>query len=62
MKRIQPHYFLIALLVLIVVAGVAIYSFRTLSLLKQGEPIEPPTDTEENDLFELWFTSADLLT
>ncbi|MFY9412992.1 MAG: GerMN domain-containing protein [Dethiobacteria bacterium] len=60
MKRIQPHYFLIALLVLIVVAGVAIYSFRTLSLLKQGEPIEPPTDTEENDLFELWFTSADL--
>ena len=60
MKRIQPYYFLIGLAALFMIAGLAFYSVRSLSLLKQGAPIEPPTNSETGDLFELWFTSADL--
>lgn len=60
MKRMQPYYILIAFAVLLLAAGAAVYGFRSLSLLKGGEPIEPPADAKEGDLFELWFTGADL--
>lgn len=60
MKRIQPYYFLIGLAALFVFGGMILYSARGLTLLKQGTPIEPQTCKEKGDLFELWFTGADL--
>lgn len=61
MKRIEPYYFLIGLAALFVVAGMILYSARGLTLMKHGEPIEPSGVAEKEDLFELWFTGADLL-
>ncbi len=61
MRRIKPYYFLIGLAALFVIVGAALYSARGLSLLKQGAPIEPQTSNEKGDLFELWFTGANLL-
>lgn len=60
MKRVEPYYLLIGLAVLLVLTGLVFYSIRSLSLLKQGEPIEPLASDKTGDLFELWFTGADL--
>lgn len=60
MKKIQPYYFLIVFAVMLLAAGAVTYGLRSLSMLKGGKPIEPPVDDHEGDLFELWFTRADL--
>lgn len=61
MKRIEPYYILIACAALLLVAGTLVYALHSLSMLKGGEPIEPPAVAGEGDLFEMWFTRADLL-
>ena len=61
MKRVEPYYFLIGLAALFVIAGVILYSARGLTLMKHGDPIEPQGGAEKEDLFELWFTGANLL-
>lgn len=60
MKKIQPYYILIALAFLFLAIGAAVYGLRSLSMLQGGKPVEPPADNHEGDLFELWFTRADL--
>lgn len=60
MKKIQPYYFLIALAALLLAVGIVVYGSRSLSLLKKGRPIEPPAAAKDGDLFELWFSRADL--
>ncbi len=61
MKRIEPYYFLIGLAAIFVIAGMILYSARGLTLMKHGDPIEPLGGTDKEDLFELWFTGANLL-
>ncbi|MGB4681861.1 MAG: GerMN domain-containing protein [Dethiobacteria bacterium] len=62
MKKVQPYYFLIGLAIIFVILGAALYGIRSLRpyLLKQGAPIEPQTDGNNGNLFELWFTGAKL--
>ena len=60
MKKLQPYQLLIIFAALLLVAGVVNYGIRSASMLKGGDPIEPPPDTEEDDLFELWFTEGEL--
>lgn len=60
MKKTEPYYFLIALAAFLVVIGITLSCTRSLSLLKGGEPIEPPAEGKTGDLFELWFTPASL--
>lgn len=60
MKKIEPYHMLIALAALLVVVGIALHCTRSLSLLQGGEPIEPPAEGRTGDLFELWFTPAEL--
>ncbi len=60
MKKVEPYYLLIAFAVLLLAIGIVAHCTRSLSLLKGGEPIEPPSDGKNGDLFELWFTPAAL--
>ena len=61
MRRIQPYFILIGVAVLFLIAGAAVYGFRSLTpYLKHGAPIEPQTDGKNGDFFELWFTGSNL--
>lgn len=60
MKKLQPYHILIICAALLLVVGVAIYGLRSSSMLKGGDPIEPPPDSGDDDLFELWFTEGAL--
>ena len=60
MKKLEPYHFLIKLSVVLLLIGLAIYGLRSASMLEGGSPIEPPSDAEDDDLFELWFTGGAL--
>lgn len=59
MKRIQPFYYIVALAVLFVLAGLILFAMQLFSTTESTDvTIDPQTQGQGEVLYDLWFTST----